>query len=98
MALQFFSQHFLARHLLFARQIFAAVELYCEAFERVGALEKLEGFLSHYGADYYGLPRNKRTITLEKKAWKVPMMYDFGGETVTPLRGGETVAWSIVEN
>jgi len=73
-----------------------AVELYAEAFERAGAIDKLEGFCSHFGADHYGLPRNTRTLTLEKKSWDVPQMYAFGGSTITPLRAGETIAWSIV--
>jgi dihydroorotase len=75
----------------------AAVELYAEAFDSVGRLDKLEAFLSFYGADHYGLPRNDKKITLVKKAWKVPSTYEFGGETVTPLRAGEIVDWSIVE-
>ena len=73
-----------------------AVELYAEAFERAGALDKLEAFTSHFGADHYGLERNSRKITLEKKAWDVPKTYEFGGSTVTPLRGGEQIQWSIV--
>ena len=75
-----------------------AVELYAEAFERAGALDKLEGFCSHHGADHYGLARNARKITLEKKPWEVPQTYTFGGSTVTPLRGGEQIQWSIVED
>jgi dihydroorotase len=75
----------------------AAVELYVEAFESVNALDKLEGFLCHHGADYYGLERNTTTmITLEKKSWNVPSVYKFGTGVVRPLRAGETVAWSIV--
>lgn len=75
----------------------AALELYVEAFESVGALDKLEGFMCLYGADYYGLPRNTTTmITLEKKTWTVPTQYKFGDSVVRPLRAGETVAWSIV--
>lgn len=76
----------------------AALELYAEAFESVGALEKLEGFCSFYGADHYGLPRNTgRTITLEKKEWKVPEKYEFGKSVLVPLRAGDVVQWSIVE-
>mmetsp|Transcript_10373 Transcript_10373/g.15312 ORF Transcript_10373/g.15312 Transcript_10373/m.15312 type:complete len:357 (+) Transcript_10373:124-1194(+) len=74
-----------------------AVELYAEAFEMMGKLDKLEPFCSHFGADFYGLKRNERKITLEKKKWVVPMTYEFGVETVTPLRGGDTISWSIVE-
>ena len=76
----------------------AAVELYAEAFDQMGALDKLEDFCSSFGADHYGLPRNTTTITLEKKAWKVPATMDFGdGLTVTPLRGGQEIQWQIVE-
>lgn len=74
----------------------AALQLYAEAFESVGALDKLEGFCSFHGCDHYGLPRNEGTITLEKKEWVVPMRYKFGASVVRPLRAGETVAWSIV--
>ena len=73
----------------------AAVELYAEAFESRGKLDLLEGFLSVHGAAHYGLARNEKSITLVKKSWDVPKTYDFGGETVTPLRAGLTVAWSI---
>ena len=75
----------------------AAIELYAEAFDKAGALDKLEDFCSSYGADHYGLPRNTAAITLEKKAWKVPSSYDFGdGKRVTPLRAGEEIQWSLV--
>ena len=75
----------------------AAVELYAEAFDRVGKLQCLEDFCSSYGADHYGLPRNTKTITLEKKSWTVPTSFDFGdNKTVTPLRGGEEIHWCIV--
>jgi len=75
----------------------AAVELYAEVFDEVGALDKLEDFCSSFGADHYGLPRSTATITLEKKAWKPPMSYDFGdGKLVRPLRAGEEIQWSLV--
>lgn len=75
----------------------AAVELYAEAFDTMGALDKLEDFCSSNGADHYGLARSTETLVLEKKSWTVPKSYDFGeGATVTPLRAGESVAWSIV--
>jgi dihydroorotase len=76
----------------------AAVELYAEVFDASGALDRLENFCSSYGADHYGLPRSDRTIVLEKKAWTVPLSYDFGdeGDKVRPLRAGEEVAWRIV--
>ena len=73
----------------------AALELYAEAFEAADALEKLEPFASHFGADFYGLPRNKGTITLEKRDWVVPGEYPFGAETVVPLRAGQKVAWRV---
>ena len=75
----------------------AAVELYAEAFEGAGALDKLKAFCGHHSADHYGLPRNGGTITLEKRAWVVPMRYEFGESVVRPLRAGEEVGWSIVE-
>ncbi|KAI2495529.1 dihydroorotase [Fragilaria crotonensis] len=79
----------------------AAVELYAEAFDSVGALDALNDFASTYGAQHYGcLPPEgqRRTIILEKVAWKVPRTYEFGdATTVTPLRAGEEVAWRIVE-
>jgi dihydroorotase len=75
----------------------AAVELYAEVFDEAGCLDKLEDFLSSFGADHYGLPRNTSTVVLEKKPWKVPTAYDFGeGCTVTPLRAGEEIPWSLV--
>lgn len=74
----------------------AAVELYAEAFDRAGKLEYLEDFCSSYGADHYGLHRNVKVVTLEKKSWTVPKSFDFGeGKTVTPLRAGEQVHWCI---
>jgi dihydroorotase len=73
----------------------AAVEFYAEAFETAGALDKLEGFASHHGADFYGLPRNHGTITLVKQAQEVDAAFPFGAETVVPLRAGGTLAWRI---
>jgi dihydroorotase len=74
----------------------AALELYAEAFEAAGALEKLEGFASHFGADFYGLPRNAGTVTLEKSEWTVPDAYSFGADTVIPLRAGQKIRWRLV--
>ncbi|MCM2326685.1 MAG: dihydroorotase [Lysobacter sp.] len=71
----------------------AAMELYCEVFERENALDRLEGFASHFGPDFYGLPRSTATVTLEKEPWEVPASYPFGAETVVPLRAGERLAW-----
>ena len=71
----------------------AALELYAEAFEAAGALDKLEGFASHFGADFYGLPRNTGSVTLEKAEWTVPDIYAFGADTVVPLRAGQQIRW-----
>lgn len=73
----------------------AAIELYAEVFEAAAALDKLEGFASFYGADYYRLPRNTESITLIKKEWSVPETLTFGSEQLVPLRAGETVNWSL---
>jgi dihydroorotase len=74
---------------------FAAIELYAEAFEQAGALDKLEGFASFYGADFYQLPRNTDTITLQKQAWPVPATMQFGDEVLVPLRAEQTIAWQV---
>jgi len=76
----------------------AAIELYAEVFEQVGALDKLEGFASFHGADFYDLPRNTSTITLEKKTWTMPDTFKFGDDVVVPLRAGEAVQWQLVQN
>ena len=73
-----------------------ALELYAEAFEAAGALDKLEGFASFFGADFYGLPRNSGRITLRKEKWMVPDEVAFGEAVVKPLRGGEVVHWKQV--
>ncbi|PPE68174.1 dihydroorotase [Caldimonas caldifontis] len=75
----------------------SALELYAEAFEAAGALDKLEGFASFFGADFYGLPRNTGTVTLKKSPWQLPETLPFGEATLKPLRGGETLAWRMVE-
>jgi dihydroorotase len=75
-----------------------ALELYAEAFESVGALSQLEGFASHYGADFYGLPRNSKTIRLRKQSWIVPEHYPLGySDVVVPLRSGEKMTWQLEE-
>ena len=71
----------------------AALELYCEVFEREEALDRLEGFASCFGPDFYRLPRNATTVTVEKATWEVPAHYPFGAGTVVPLRAGERLAW-----
>jgi len=73
----------------------AAIELYAEAFESANALDKLEAFASHNGADFYGLPRNAGKVKLERRPWKVPASYGFGGDTVVPLRAGQSIAWRL---
>ncbi len=74
----------------------AAMELYAEAFEQSDALDKLEGFASFHGADYYGLPRNTGKITLRKEAWQVPDSIAFGEHRLVPLRAGEKVKWTLI--
>ena len=74
----------------------AGIELYAEAFEAAGALDKLEGFAALHGADFYRLPRNSGTITLEREPWDVPQHYPFGGEQLVPLRAGERIPWRLV--
>ena len=70
---------------------YAAIELYAEAFEQAKALDKLEGFASFYGADFYKLPRNTQTITLEKCEWTVPGNYG----DITPLKANEVLHWKM---
>lgn len=75
----------------------AALELYAEAFESVGALDCLEAFASFNGADFYGLPRNAGTVTLEKCDWQVPAAFPYvGGDTLIPLRAGESLRWRLL--
>ena len=74
----------------------AGIELYAEAFDAAGALKRLEGFASFHGADFYGLPRNTGKITLVNESWPVPAGQPFvDGDTLVPLRAGETIAWRI---
>ncbi len=73
----------------------AAIELYAEVFEQLGALDKLEGFASFFGADYYRLPRNSDQITLRKQSWQVPASFAFGAQKLVPLRAGENVNWTL---
>ena len=75
---------------------YAALELYAEAFEQAGALDKLEAFASFHGPDWYGLPRNSGTVTLAKENGAVPADYPYiGGDTIVPLRAGETLSWKV---
>ncbi len=73
----------------------AAIELYAEAFERAGALDRLEGFASFHGADFYGLPRNTDTITLKKEPWEVPADYPFGEQRLVPFMAGKVLNWKL---
>ena len=75
----------------------AALELYAAAFEAAGALDKLEGFASFFGADFYGLPRNSGRIQLRKEEWMPPESYPFGEAVVKPLAGGEPLAWRLAD-
>jgi dihydroorotase len=73
----------------------AAIELYVEVFDAANALDKLEGFASFYGADFYGLPRNAEQITLFKESWVVPESYPYDGDVLIPLRAGQVVGWKL---
>jgi dihydroorotase len=75
----------------------AAIELYAEIFEAAGRLDRLEPFASHFGADFYGLPRHDETITLVKESWVPPEVYDFGNGVLVPYRAGEPVTWRLAE-
>ena len=74
----------------------AAIEMYAEAFDSAGALDKLEGFASFHGADFYGLPRNKDKITLRREWWTPPERFAFGQAELKPLRSGEALPWRMV--
>jgi dihydroorotase len=74
----------------------SAIELYAEAFDTAGKLDKLEGFASFYGADFYSLPRNTSRITLRQESWTLPETLPFGEAVLKPLRGGEALAWRLV--
>jgi dihydroorotase len=72
-----------------------ALEMYAAVFESAGALDRLEGFASFFGADFYGLPRNRSTIVLERRAWTVPESLPFGAATLVPLGAGEVLQWKL---
>jgi dihydroorotase len=72
-----------------------ALELYAEAFDQAGALDKLEGFASCHGADFYGLPRNTGAVTLRRESSAVPESVPYGDAILKPLRGGEFVSWRL---
>jgi dihydroorotase len=75
----------------------AALPFYTEAFERADALDKLEGFASHYGPDFYGLPRNTDSVTLQKKEWQVPAALPMGDDELIPMAAGETLSWQLLD-
>ena len=74
----------------------AALELYAEAFDSVGALDKLEAFASFNGPAFYGLPRNRGHVTLRRQTWTLPEALPFGDAQLKPLRGGDSLAWQLV--
>ncbi|OYY62335.1 MAG: dihydroorotase [Hydrogenophilales bacterium 28-61-11] len=74
----------------------AAIELYAEAFDAAGALDRLEAFASFYGANFYGLPRNSGSITLRRENWVVPPQLGMGELLLVPLRAGETIHWRVI--
>ena len=73
----------------------AGIELYAEVFEQLGALPRLEDFASGFGADFYGLPRNSGTLTLERRAWTPPASYPLSPGELVPLRAGESLSWAV---
>ena len=74
-----------------------AIELYAESFERAGALTRLEGFASWFGADFYGLPRNATTLTLQRRPWTIPDDVPFGDDVLVPLDAGATLQWRMAD-
>ena len=73
----------------------AGIELYAEAFEAAGALNRLEAFASWFGADFYELPRNQDRLTLRKAAWEVPQEVAFGSDRLVPMGAGEVMQWQV---
>ena len=76
----------------------SALELYAQAFDSVNALDKLEGFASFHGPDFYGLPRNTERVVLKRQAWTLPESLPLGEASIKPLCGGETLAWQLQSN
>jgi dihydroorotase len=74
----------------------SALELYAEAFDEAGVLHRLQGFASHFGADFYGLPRNAETVTLARQPWQLPDSLPMGPDRLVPLRAGETLPWRLL--
>jgi dihydroorotase len=75
----------------------AAIEIYATIFEQQDVLDKLEAFASFNGPDFYGLPRNSKTITLLKQDWQIPDEYPLGSKTVVPFLAGQTLSWKLAE-
>ena len=73
----------------------AGIELYADAFDAIGRIDRLEGFASEHGADFYGLPRNRKKITLHRNPWTVADSLPYGADVIVPLRAGETVQWCL---
>jgi dihydroorotase len=76
----------------------AAIEFYAQAFDRAGALARLDDFASRFGAAYYGLPRNTDTITLQRRDWVIPEALPFGAGAIVPLASGETLPWKVTSS
>jgi len=76
---------------------YAAIELYADIFDDLGCLNNLESFASFNGPDFYGLPRNKDTITLVNEPWDVPEEFEFANDVIVPLRAGESIQWKVQE-
>lgn len=74
----------------------AALELYAMAFDQAGALDRLEGFASHFGADFYRLPRHTATVTLQRTVWRVPETVSLGQDLLVPLAAGDTLPWHML--
>lgn len=74
----------------------AALEMYAEVFDSLGALDRLEAFASFHGPDFYGLPRNSDKITLRKESWTLPAEYPFGEHSIIPLKAGESLQWKVI--
>ena len=72
-----------------------ALALYAHAFEQAGQLDRLQAFASEHGPDFYGLPRNTASITLEKIDWTVDLQYQFGDDVVVPMWAGQTLSWQV---
>jgi dihydroorotase len=74
---------------------YSAMEMYAEVFDASNALGRLEAFASFHGPDFYRLPRNTSRVTMTRTAWQMPMSFEFGNASLTPLRAGQTLAWKL---